>query len=418
MIDLTSTRPVLTPAYMEHFTCIGTACEDTCCAGWHVAIDRATYKKYNKVRSVLKPELDKNIKRNRSNKGSEDYASIALDGQMACPLLNQDKLCSVQLELGEQYLSNVCATYPRVTNTVNGILEKSATMSCPEIVRLALLNPKGIEFNEIEEPVNTRNAIKKKLDTDGEQLFGLNQLKKYFWELRIFTIQLLQMRQYRLSERLILLGMFYKKTQELVDLEQINDIPQLIASYTALAEQGELSETFSNIPELPTFQMELIKQLIDTRVASGVQSKRYLDCFGDFLTGIGYVEGASIKDIATRYQQAYVKYYNIFMNEHEYILENYLVNYVFIHLFPLGNSAQVFDEYMMMIIHYAMIKIHLIGMAGFYKEQFNEEHIVKLIQSFSRTVEHNGSYLSEIRQLIVNNGFNTMAHMAILIKNN
>ncbi|MNJ72447.1 hypothetical protein D3C77_690970 [compost metagenome] len=62
--------------------------------------------------------------------------------------------------------------------------------------------------------------------------------------------------------------------------------------------------------------------------------------------------------------------------------------------------------------------MHLIGMAGFYKEEFNEEHIVKLIQSFGKTIEHNSTYLSEVRELIVKNGFNTMAHMAILIKNN
>lgn len=403
---------------MEQFTCIGTACEDTCCVGWHVAIDKATYKKYNKVRSTLRPSLDKHIKRNRSSKTDEDYASIELDAQMACPMLNQDKLCSVQLELGEQYLSNVCATYPRVSNIVNSVLEKSATMSCPEIVRLALLNPNGIEFNETVEFSDIRNAVKKKINTLDEPQVGVTKLKQYFWELRIFTIQMLQLRQYKLSERLILLGMFYNKVQELIITENFDDLPQLIASYTALANQGGLSETFASIPDLPLFQMELLKQLIDTRVAKGTKNKRYINCFGDFLTGIGYIEGAKIDEIAIRYQEAYFKHYSPFMNDHEYILENYLVNYVYMNLFPLGNSEELFDEYMMMIIHYAMIKMHLIGMAGFYKEQFNEEHIVKLIQSFAKTIEHNSTYLNEVRELIVNNGFNTMAHMAILIKNN
>lgn len=403
---------------MEQFTCIGTDCEDTCCVGWNVAIDKATYKKYNKVRSTLKPSLDKHIKRNRSSKTDEDYASIELDAQMACPMLNHDKLCSVQLELGEQYLSNVCTTYPRVSNIVNGVLEKSATMSCPEIVRLALLNPNGIEFNETIESSDVRNAVKKRINTIDEQQIGVAKLKKYFWELRIFTIQMLQLRQYKLSERLILLGMFYNKVQELIVSENCDDIPQLIASYTALAEQGGLSETFASIPDLPLFQMELLKQLIDTRVAKGVRSERYIDCFKAFLVGIDYTESATIQYISTRYQEAYAMCYAPLMDKHEYILENYLVNYVYMNLFPLGNSAEIFDEYMMMIIHYAMIKMHLIGMAGFYKEEFNEEHIVKLIQSFAKTIEHNSTYLNEVRELIVKNGFNTMAHMAILIKNN
>jgi lysine-N-methylase len=406
------------PAYMEQFTCIGAACEDTCCAGWRVDIDRATYKKYNKVRSDLKPSLDQYIKRNRSSKNDENYASIELDAQMACPLLNQDKLCSVQLELGERYLSNVCTTYPRVSNIVNGVLEKSATMSCPEIVRLALLNPNGIEFNETIESSDIRNAVRKKINTVDEKQIGVGKLKQCFWELRIFTIQILQLRQYKLSERLILLGMFYNKVQELIVSDNFDDVPQLIVSYTALAEQGRLSETFASIPDLPLFQMELLKQLIDTRVAKGVKSERYIDCFKAFLVGIDYAEGASTEYVSSRYQEAHARYYAPFMDKHEYILENYLVNYVYMNLFPLGNGAELFDEYMMMIIHYAMIKMHLIGMAGFYKEKFNEEHIVKLIQSFAKTIEHSNTYLNEVRELIVKNGFNTMAHMAILIKNN
>lgn len=418
MRNLTSKRPVLMPAYLEQFTCLGTSCEDTCCAGWHVTIDKATYKKYKKIRSTLKPSLDKHIKRSRSSKGDDDYAYINLDSQGACPLLNQEKLCAVQLELGENYLSNVCMTYPRISNIVNGVIEKSATMSCPEIVRLSLLNPNGIEFNETEEPINIRNVVKKVLNTNEKQLVGVSRLKQFFWELRIFTIQILQLRKYRLSERLILLGLFYNKLQELVVSENYDEIPQLIASYTVLAEQEGLSETFTNIPELPTLQMELLKQLIDNRIAKGINQQRYFDCFKDFLKGIGYIQGANIDDIAIRYQEACLNYYFPFMDEHEYILENYLVNYVFLHLYPLGNDEQLFEEYMMMIIHYAMIKMHLIGMAGFYQDKFSEEHVVKLIQSFGKAIEHSSSYLSEVRELITRNEFNTMAHMAILIKKN
>ena len=76
-------------------------------------------------------------------------------------------MCRIQLRLGEEFLSDICVTYPRVANLVNNVLEKSATMSCPEAARLALLNPDEMEFDELTEPVETRNIIDKQIDTHG-----------------------------------------------------------------------------------------------------------------------------------------------------------------------------------------------------------------------------------------------------------
>jgi lysine-N-methylase len=87
-------------------------------------------------------------------------------------------------------------------------------------------------------------------------------------------------------------------------------------------------------------------------------------------------------------------------------------------LFPLGSGNNVFEEYIMMVIHYAMIKMHLIGMAGYHKKDFSLNHVVKLIQSFAKTIEHNSLYLREVRELLRKNEYNSMAYMAILIKNN
>lgn len=64
-----------------------------------------------------------------------------------------------------------------------------------------------------------------------------------------------------------------------------------------------------------------------------------------------------------------------------------------------------------------MIKMLLIGMAGFHKEDFNTDHVVKLIQSFAKTIEHNTVYLQKVFTLLKTNNLTTMAYMAILIKN-
>lgn len=118
-----------------------------------------------------------------------------------------------------------------------------------------------------------------------------------------------------------------------------------------------------------------------------------------------------------RYTEAYTNFYKPFMEEKEYIFESYLVNYVFKNLFPLNGEKHVFDNYVMLIVHYSMTKMLLIGMAGFNRGNFNNDHVVKLIQSFAKTIEHNNAYQKNIFNLLESNNFTTMAYMAILIKN-
>ncbi|WP_339318592.1 flagellin lysine-N-methylase [Paenibacillus sp. FSL R10-2734] len=409
-------RVVLVPEYLEKFACIGSSCEDTCCVGWRVDIDQKTYKKYKNVNDrEMKPLLNKHIKRKRSNPTELNYAKIVMDSDAACPLLNEDKLCSIQKTLGEGYLSNVCSTYPRTTNQVNEALEKSATLSCPEVARLVLLNPNGIQFKEIEESLNVRNFMNKKINTLQET--SSHKINGYFWDMRIFTIQVLQNRSYSIAHRLIILGMFYQKIQGILSEGTVNEIPQQIASYSSMIEDGSFRDALAGIPTSTTIQMQLLKELADVRMNVGVQSKRYIECFGEVLHGIQYTEDSTVEEISEIYQLAYSEYYAPFMSSNEYILENYLVNYVFKNLFPSTNNTDIFDSYILLVVHYSLIKLHLIGMAGYHKEDFGVDHVIKLIQSFAKTIEHNSLYLREVIELLKNNNYSSMAYMAILINN-
>jgi len=413
---MTKNRTLLVPSYMQQFACIGSTCEDSCCIGWRVSIDQKTYKKYNKVRDPqMKAQLDKYIKRNRNSPTEENYAKIVLAEDASCSFLNEEKLCTIQLTLGEDLLSNICTTYPRTSNIINELLEKSATISCPEAARLALLNPNGIEFDEIEEDFSVRNRISKVRNTSDKDVAQTAQ--QFLWEFRIFSIQVLQNRNYTLEERLIILGLFFQKADEYMIAERVQELPDLMASYTTLIEEGAFREHLASIPASAAIQMKMLKELTDERVVAGINSQRYMDCFGELLFGLQYDSDSSVEQIAERYSAAYKNYYAPFMDKHEYILENYLVNYVFKNVFPFGGGFGLFEEYVMLVIHYSMIKLHLIGMAGFHKEEFNTDHVIKLIQSFAKVVEHNMFFLKNVLELLKKNEVTTMAYMTILIKN-
>ncbi|MDQ0199570.1 flagellin lysine-N-methylase [Neobacillus ginsengisoli] len=412
MQSTTLKRTMLVPQYMRTFTCIGSECEDSCCVGWQVSIDEKTFKKYKRVRNQdLSPLFQKNITRVRSSSNPNNFGKISMNKNECCPFLSEEKLCNIQLKLGEGYLSETCNSYPRILNQVNGIFERSATLSCPEAARLALLNLDGIQFDEVEEEVGINTVIAKSLKSK-----HMEGIEKYFWELRIFTIQILQNRTYTLGDRLIILGMFYQRVEEIVQSQQLDLIPHHIASYMNVIQDGSLRVNLANIPVRYEIQMKLAKQLADARYNKGISNHRFMECYIEMMQGLQYSSDVITDDTIKYYMDAFNEYYQPFMNEHDYILENYLVNYVYKNLFPFGGFQSVFDDYVMMIVHYAMIKLHLIGMASFHK-QLTTQLVIKLIQSFAKTIEHNSLFLRGVFNLLKDNGYTTMAYMSILIKN-
>jgi lysine-N-methylase len=404
---------VLAPEYTFRFSCIGPECEDTCCRGWRVHIDKDTYRKYRRIRHPeLRSILDKACTRNRSNPTSKTYAKLNMNQNGMCPLLSPEGWCRIHAELGAEYLSHVCWVYPRIIHEVDQVLECFLTFSCPEATRLALLDPKPMEFVQVPELGNDRSVPRQRVDTVDVRL--ARRLESYFWPLRHFVISLLQARSYTVWERLVILGLFMQKLESLQD-EGFRSVPGLIEQYCGTVPGGALRESLASVPVQETIQAKLARELVSERLRQSVSNKTYVQCLVETLVGLGVTGNTTDEAIGERYREAYQDHYSAYMSEREYILEHYLVNHVFKNLFPLGGRGP-FGEYVMLVIHYALIKMHLIGMAAFHKG-LTDELVIRLIYSFSRVIEHNPIYLNRIFRLLSQSGLNNMAYMAILIRN-
>ncbi|WP_443659570.1 flagellin lysine-N-methylase [Clostridium algidicarnis] len=411
---MNETLTMLTPSYMKDFKCIGQRCEESCCYGWNVDLDKKTYKKYiTNQNEKLRPLFQTMINRRHNNKSDVNYAKIKMDSNKGCPFLDENKLCNIHKELGEDYMSDTCSDYPRYTRKVDGMLEQSATISCPEVARLALLNKEGIILEQIELDKNSRIFINNGLNTEGYLL--ANRLEKYFWDIRIFNISLLQNRNYSLDDRLIIMGIIYKKIEKLNHEGNNRDIPAMLNVMNDLMKDDSLKQQLKGIPKNTAIQMKITKELTDKKVLSGVGSERYLECVIETLNGLGFIEGAKLEDVVEKYDDNYNKYFKTYIEEKQYILENYLVNEYFRELMPFGSFNTIWDSYIYIVSIYSMIKLHLIGMSG-YHHGLDDELTLKLIQSFSRVVVHTPSYIQSIIKLIKDSGFDSLAHMSILIK--
>ena len=106
------------PNNFARFKCIGGECEDTCCQGWDIEIDKDTFDEYLKVQDQkMKAMLSDNIKKNNYCTSDDlDYGIIKLNEDKKCPFLDKCNYCSIYTAIGEEYLSNICTQFPRILN--------------------------------------------------------------------------------------------------------------------------------------------------------------------------------------------------------------------------------------------------------------------------------------------------------------
>lgn len=403
-------RPILVPEYLNEFSCIGSSCEDTCCAGWNITVEKKTYQTYRKVRDPeMAEKLLKYVKRNRKSHDDSSYAKFILDDNQKCHMMLDDGLCSIHKELGEEFLCNTCAVYPRSFTRVGEVTEKSLSLSCPEAARIVLLRKEGIGFIETEEPQDTRGLMNREMKLEKHP---------HFWNLRIFTIQLLQSRQQPIEIRLIILGLFLQRIEELNETELEQELPLIMQDYLSRLNNDEFIDSIKDIKGNLHFQLNLARALIRLRITSGIGSEKYITILKQLIEGLGLEEDENqeledMEKTIAQYQKSYTHIYEPFMKEHEYMFENYIVNYVFKNLFPYDYKT-LFESYMMLIVHFTLIKLHLLGMAS-KQQQLTQEMFIECVQQLSKVIEHTPSYLQDVRTGMAELGYTTMGHMFVMI---
>ena len=403
---------------MKDFNCIGSKCEDSCCIGWKVFIDKSTYQKYKKIQDIgLKPLFQKMINREHTQNNNVSYGKIKMLENGGCPFLDEESLCKIHRKLGAEYLSDTCALYPRHVNQIDGRLERSAVISCPEIARAALLDSRGIRFEQVEEDIDKRINVHRIFDTEGH--LYINKPERYFWDIRLFSLSLLQDRRYKLWERLIILGMVYRRIDKLYSNNNIKEIPSMLQHMSDIIETMDFKKDIEDIPSKIQVQFDLANGIIDLKTQLGIPNYRYKECINETLLGLGFKDGEEIENVESiikKYEENYNSYLLSYIKEKEYILENYLVNEYFKGVMPFGNYKSIWDSYIFLCILYGMIKLHMIGMAGYHKG-LTDDLTLKLIQSFSKVILHNNEYIQGIIKLLKDHEYDSLAYMSILVKN-
>jgi lysine-N-methylase len=416
----------LQPRAYHTFRCIGADCEDTCCSGWLVNIDRGTYENYQRCEDPeMGPRLRELVTLNPASTGSNSYARIGLAGA-SCPFLDEG-LCGIQKSLGESYLSIVCARFPRVLNVVDDVLQRSLDLSCPEAARLMLLDPAAMQFDETEGSTHDSRLGELSVLTTADA--SSRKPYPYFREIRAFAIELLQYRAYPLWKRIVILGSFCDQLEQLSAAGQNAQVPAAVKWFREAIASNLLDQVIHQHSPQPVLQLRILLELIVARITGEFVAPRFLACYQEFKDGIEWGAESSMEEIGQRYAAAYTGHLRPFLGRHGHILEHYLVSYVHRTLFPLRaqkgpresrmdkGTETVRDQCLTMLVYFGVIQTVLTGMAGFHRAELDPTHAIRLVQAVSKAFEHNLSFAGKALQILAEKGVHNCASMAILLRN-
>jgi len=405
---------MLRPEYSQKFSCIGAACEDTCCAGWIVGIDQATYEKYQAIpQGPLRALIERSIERTEAGASPAQFAVIRQLPSHACPFHSADRLCQIQVEHGEGFLSPTCANYPRTAHTIDKLEEQSLMLSCPEAARLVLTN------RNLLAPLGTGVY-----HFTWDETASVSDPRFYFWPIREFTIGLVRNRAYPLWQRLFLLGTFVRRLDGIVRGEVDRTIPAFLRDFAAATASGNLRASMETVPAALGLQLEIVLRFVNLRLGNAFLGPRLTECLTAFASGVGDDPEMPMERRIERYVTAHRDHFLPFILKHPHVLENYLVNNLFRGLFPFGDRLrdptaplQMTREFSALAIQFSLIKGLLIGVAGYYKRAFSVEHVVQTIQTATKHFEHFPEFLLQAQQLLAMKNLDNAPGLTMLLRN-
>ncbi|HCW53467.1 MAG TPA: FliB family protein [Clostridium sp.] len=398
---------MILPTYVEKFRCIGGECEDNCCIGWDIDVDKETFKKYHKVEDKeMRRMFQKGVHNNPDCTNERlDYGRIKLNKEKRCPFLDENNFCLVQGKYGEDYLGSVCSQYPRVVNKIDDYYEMSIDMGCPEAARIVLGDIEKIGFVETERSLG-KYTMAGILDTRIDE-FEDTPIK-YFKEIRDFSIKIIQSRNLDLDTRLYVLGDFINKLDDAAYMD-VDSIKQIIDEYYI---EGE-AEYFERQDMNYMLQVSFLNDLLDALDINNDNDKIKLYS-NQLMSGFELNQCDNMMQNADKYVSLFENYINGCMEKHSYIFENYMVNFIYNNLFPFSESDYMFDGYIMLLLRYSIIRFYLAGINSCNQLKSSEE-IIKFIQVFAKTLEHNSNYRIDMLEYIKENGFDNIEFAKILI---
>lgn len=383
------------PKFYRSFQCIGDKCPYNCCFMWRIDW---TKEEVEKVKSAnCSPELrelvDKSFVQRIDN---ENMMAINLteETNYYCPMLTKTGLCSIQRELGAEYLSNTCMMYPRSWFFSKDIVSRTCSSSCYHVMQTLYNDPNAMDI--VHAPLESSEIVIQAIPDTPEKLKEHPELS-YRNELFDFFYEIISNKKRTIETSLLLGALAAQKLTEYVDRGEQNRIPEIIRSLRPQL-NAQTVPSFEKTAPNYSISLGLVGKIVDT-----LADFNLLDNIkdGELLSAEKYVQGREIFDS--------------FINQKPYFMRNLALNLLFEARVPLFSvQRSIFENYCYFIAAFTAVK--LVGSAVAYKDkQFNNK-LLSFLCFYIRGLFFNRERLLKVYDILKENNITTPAKIALMLK--
>jgi lysine-N-methylase len=354
---------------LAQFSCLGDRCEDTCCKGWSMQLDDATYETYQ----TKAPELLDAVEA-----AEESPWIMRKDKRTTYCVKFENGLCGIHKKYGDSFLGDACHFYPRATRTLGDQTLMTATLSCPEVARLALFDTKPFAWHEAKVdrlPHGLKDYLPEKLS--GEQS-------------RVVHEAFLKACEDEGSAEQIL-ARIASVARSMAMLDQAS-WPQAIPFYLRMADgrlpvpQTNINDPFNLLHALMGLIVATQKPMSDRLRQTVSDMERMLAVTLDWQT----TQMQTSEQSAASYQQARTMW-DLHSPHYQPLLKRYLQMQLSVSLFPFSGLGGAPAERMTIIgVRLATLRLALMAAHQAHGDLLPQDTIVRVVQSLSRFLDHLG----------------------------
>ena len=307
---------LIRPSCISKFKCDGSKCNSNCCREWEIIIDDDTFKKYQRLDADGSENILSNLKMMRG------FHYVQLKDDLKCPFLGEDFLCKLQKKFGEDCISDLCASYPRVSYRVRSendeghieeIVEQSLVVTCPVASKLVFFDG-PLEFEEVSFDDDLNETSKRfRMIFDWTSRVEL-AFRSRWLKIQMQAIGILQAQNFDFDRRLYLLLDFFSRLDKYRDayVEELHEMDETLLGAEISFDDKILSgSTQFSLKLHMNFMTEIFNELYnfpDDQIHRNALRATFFDARQNFLP-----------KLIEKYSQP---------------LENFLVNEFFMRLYP------------------------------------------------------------------------------------
>lgn len=404
-------------SYYDEFSCTGPECEDSCCKHWQIFLTKREYLDCKRMDCSprLKAIIDSAFKRTKSDSDFH-YAKMDLKEDGSCPFLDEDRLCILQKEKGESVLTVVCNTFPRNWSEIGrDAVIFTLSPTCYHVVELLMKHPEGLILTEGE--YDGKNKWINRNIFSGAGISAEAKTYPYIWSIKTAQLDILQNRDFTISERLLILGYYTKKACEYLESspEKLGQLGEMMLDRELCMKIADSLKTSQTDVQANAKSNDILFKM--TAHARSTEPVHHLTKLLNVIADSVELRYEKNED-GTGYNvfwnnDAYVKncdMYNKIEKERPHMIENVLVSLAFAELSKDGEA--LWADYFSLAVLYNFFKI---GIAAFLPENYTDKELAMAVTKIVKILINPGTAKKIVMRDFAQNGVNSLSYVAFLI---